>query len=194
MRKIVLTFIVLVVALVTVAGLVIAVAGLPWLVLAGGSLLSPAPPSPQITYGEFPFTLVYEMEGETISIEDTLVIRHKGIDWNEGLGKHNVWERYLKSQQVEGYVRQSVTLFHGLLDGNSTCVYLELGSCEYYMGLKDDMSHYYYLNEKPGDIVMLGEYNGPISAEELYDKFQIRIIELELSPPYGTRNASSHPN
>lgn len=150
-----------------------------------GIFLGPDPEKPGITYGEFPFTLMYEINGETITIEDTLVIRYKGVGSNEGIGKYNKWDRYLKSKMNEGYVRNNVVLFHGLLEnGNSATIYLELGSCEYYIGLQEDMQYYYYLDIKPGDIVIFThEYNGSLSEEELYNDYGIKIIKKELSSP-----------
>ncbi len=147
----------------------------------------PDPPKPEIKYGEFPFELVYELDGETFIIEDTLIIEYKGVGANEGVGKYNEWNRYLKSQQVENYIRHNVILFDGLLqNGNSALIYLELGSCEYYMGLEEDRIYYYYSDTKPGDIAILThEYNGSISTEELYNNYNInlKIIKLELSSP-----------
>ena len=74
------------------------------------------PDKPEVTYGEFPFTLIYEIDGETIIIEDTLVIRYKGVGSNKGIGKYNEWDRYLKSKMDKGYVVQSVRLFNGVLE------------------------------------------------------------------------------
>ena len=155
--------------------------------------LGPDPDKPEVTYGEFPFTLIYEIDGETITIEDTLVIRYKGVGANEGVGKYNEWDRYLKSQTDEGYIRHSVRLFDGLLEnGNSATIFLELGSCEYYMGLQEDMIYYYYTDMKPGDIAILThEYTGPLSEETLYNDYGIKIIKKELSPPVNIVNDST---
>ena len=161
------------------------VAGLPWTIIYIGGYLSPDPPQPQVEYAEFPFELVYEIEGEERTVKDTLVIEHKGVKWNEAQGKHNKWNRYLKSQRVKGYIRHNVILFNGLLEnGDSAIIYLELGSCEYYMGLEDDMKYYYYSDIKPGDLVINSRtYTGPINEEELFEKFNIKIIKKTISDP-----------
>ena len=39
-------------------------------------LFPPAPPTPEVTYGEFPFRLEYEIDGVRFIIEDTLVTRY----------------------------------------------------------------------------------------------------------------------
>ena len=68
-----------------------AILSLPWLLF---EVLAPNPPAPEVTYGEFPFSLVYEIDGERVEIKDTLVIEHKGVDYNEGMGKYNKWKTY----------------------------------------------------------------------------------------------------
>lgn len=61
------------------------------------SLLTPRPPKPEIMYGEFPFKLEYEIQGERIVLEDTIIIEYDGISWNAGYGNHNVWASRLAS-------------------------------------------------------------------------------------------------
>ena len=61
------------------------------------SLLTPRPPKPEIIYGEFPFKLEYEIQGERIVLEDTIIIEYDGIGWNAGYGNHNVWASRLAS-------------------------------------------------------------------------------------------------
>ena len=43
---------------------------------------TPAPPLPEITYGEFPFRLEYELNEKLHVIEDTLIVEFDGF-WNE---------------------------------------------------------------------------------------------------------------
>ena len=159
------------------------------LTLTLSSCLGPDPKKPEVTYGEFPFTLIYEINGETITVEDTLVIKYKGVGANEGVGKYNKWDRYLKSEMSGGYMRHNVRLFQGFLEnGSSATIFLELGSCEYYMGLQEDRLYYYHTDMKPGDIAILSsEYNGPLSEETLYNDYGIKIIKKELSPPINTK-------
>ena len=42
-----------------------------WGLLYAGLALSPNPPKPQITKAEFPYTLVYEIDGEQFTVSDT---------------------------------------------------------------------------------------------------------------------------
>ena len=47
--------------------IIFAAISIPWLMIYGGIWLSPDPPKPQITSGEFPFELVYSLDGETMA-------------------------------------------------------------------------------------------------------------------------------
>ena len=38
-----------------------------------GGLLYPNPQKPEITFAEFPFEIVYEIDGETVTLKDTYV-------------------------------------------------------------------------------------------------------------------------
>ena len=50
---------------------------------------------PEIRYGEFPFRLEYEINGERFVIEDTVICEFDGIGWNEAQGKFRKWKDYL---------------------------------------------------------------------------------------------------
>lgn len=55
-------------------------------------LLTPNPPEPQITYGEFLFKLECEINGDKKTVEDTVMREYDGIGWNEGSGKYRKWK------------------------------------------------------------------------------------------------------
>ena len=48
---------------------------------------APNPLKPEITYGEFPFTLTYELDGEIKTIEDVVVCEYDGIEWTNSGNK-----------------------------------------------------------------------------------------------------------
>lgn len=145
----------------------------------------PEPPQPEITYGEFPFRLVYEYNGERITLEDTLIIEHEGVKWNEGLGKYNAWNVSYESQKETDKDYNKLILFRGFIEGNgSATIKFELGSCEYYMGLEENDTYYQHFGIQPGDIVISSPaYTGPLSNGELYSEYNIKIIEKYISPP-----------
>ena len=163
--------------------------GFPWTLMYIGYQLEEDPPQPVVSYAEFPFELVYEINGERIEIKDTLVIEHKGTDWNEGLGKHNMWSVYYKSLQT---TNKDLELFDGFVDDvGSVSIYYELGSCEYYFGLEETDPFYKY-HASAGDIVVYSsDYTGTISDQELYEKYNIKIIKKSISPPINPEDYSS---
>lgn len=71
----------------------------PWWLLAAGLWLSPNPPKPEITYGEFQFEFVYKIGGEVQTIEDTIVCEFDGFDIDEGRRKTRKWKEYFKNEQ-----------------------------------------------------------------------------------------------
>ncbi|MGG1123680.1 hypothetical protein ABHN05_02385 [Brevibacillus laterosporus] len=74
----------------------------PWVMIFLGSSLLSNPPRPEITYGEFPFRLKYEIKGKWSVIQDTLICEYDGIGSNEGQGKYREWKEHLASgkQQI----------------------------------------------------------------------------------------------
>ncbi len=70
---------------------------MPWLLLFIGIQLGPNPPRPEITYGEFPFRLEYEINGERKVIQDTLICKFDGFGSDEGRGKYRKWKTRLAS-------------------------------------------------------------------------------------------------
>lgn len=161
----------------------------PWVFMGLGFLLSKTPDEkPVAQYGEFPFKLVYEMDGEIKTLEDTLIIEYKGVAISTANGKYNDFEAYLLSQKGTDGNFSTYTeniIFYGTTDENiSAKIYFEIGSCEYYMCGGKLSSFYKNYGVTPGDIVVGSrDYNGPISEEELLEKFGIKIIEKSISKP-----------
>lgn len=144
---------------------------------------SKKPDKPVNQYGEFPFKLVYEVNGERIEIEDVLVVEHLEQDWNEGSGTYNKWNTFhKKGTKTENCTTLDLYECGGI---GGTTITLFLGSCEYYMGLDETIASIYKLYEiNPGDIVISSQKEfRVITDEELYDKFGIKIIEKSVSTP-----------
>ena len=137
------------------------------------------PPRPEHTYGEFPFSLIYEINGERKEIKDTLVIKYEGMGYNEGLGWYNKWDMYYKKAKREPITEIYRELVTGV--GHITIFY-ELGDHEYYMGIDDEDD--FFIRFEPGDIVISSPTDTRvITEEELYNTYNIRIIEKSISPP-----------
>jgi hypothetical protein len=69
----------------------------PWLLIFIGIQSKPNPPRPEITNGEFPFRLMYEVNGYQKVIEDTLIYEFDGYGADEGRGKYRKWKKRLAS-------------------------------------------------------------------------------------------------
>lgn len=133
---------------------------------------------PEVKSGEFPFKLVYEKNNELITIEDTLIIEFKDIDenWNGGSGPQRIWHWSCANWTTT----EDLILYKEF----GCKIIFALGSCEYYLGLEEEDWFWKYNDIKPGDIVIEsgGEFR-TISEEELFEQFDIKIIEKSISPP-----------
>ncbi|MDR6726174.1 hypothetical protein J2W91_004680 [Paenibacillus amylolyticus] len=150
---------------------------LPWLFIFIFGKLEPNPPRPENTYGEFPFQLVYVIDGETKEIEDTLICEFKGFGWDEGNGKIIKWDARLAKGTVDYH--NGIELFGGVIAGQgSTFITIDIGSPQYYLGYKE------YKNYSPGRVsISSPPASGAINEDELWNKYNIKIIEMKFSQP-----------
>ncbi|WP_422660515.1 hypothetical protein ACK8P5_08545 [Paenibacillus sp. EC2-1] len=74
----------------------------PWILLYIGLSLTENPPKPAYTYGEFPFYLEYEIDGQVKTVEDTVIVEFDGFGLSEGSGgKYVQWKKSLASGNKE---------------------------------------------------------------------------------------------
>ncbi|WP_236290659.1 hypothetical protein [Paenibacillus allorhizoplanae] len=150
---------------------------LPWILIFIGIHLGPNPPRPEITYGEFPFRLEYEINGERKVIQDTLICEFDGFGADEANGKYRKWKDRLASGN------QRITL---LKVDQTKEIYYSPGSPDYYMGdLKDTEG---YRHGFPNALLIErrdGKFtsNRLIRADELLNKYHINLISWNPSPP-----------
>ena len=80
--------------------------GISIIVIAGTVLYNIFAPvnSPEITYGEFPFYVEYEKNGERYIIEDTIICEFTGIVHSLGISKVRTWDMSLKSGNEIRYI------------------------------------------------------------------------------------------
>ncbi len=158
-------------------------------VLSGAfAIFMPNPPEPEITYGEFPFTLTYELNGEITTYEDVIICEYAGVESLGTAGKERKWESRLKS----GNERLTILDLRSLKEENDLRqiileLYFYYGNGAYYMGdTKDsfarsaqdlDIIEYKYQTTK-GEI-----YSGAYKADEAFEKYKIRLISWECAPP-----------
>ena len=143
------------------------------------SCLQPAPPRPEITYGEFPFRLVYELNGEEIVVEDTVVCKFDGfgLSWG-GDGKWRKWKSYLASNG-----EQDVLL---LVVNKEMKIFYSVGGADYYMGDKKEYVYapdYTYHQFPNAYYSNRNGLSGLILADKLLDKYGIKLISFEPSDP-----------
>lgn len=175
-------FLMIVVALLIIL-IIIAFFTLPWLGMYTGIQLMPNPPRPEIAYGEFPFRLEYEINGQQIVIQDTLICEYDGIGSNEAQGKYRKWKERLASGN------QKILL---LKIDDSKEIYYDPGHARYYMGDLEPNEKYNHnfpnamIAEREGRIIS----NSIISADELLNKYNIKLISWKYSQPI-TNNFST---
>lgn len=143
--------------------------------------MSPDPLVPDITYGEFPFRLEYEIDGERVIVEDTVICEYDGVGMNEGVGKYRKWKQYLASNHDEEDVLLKV-------EGDKE-IWYSVGGADYYMGdaeryehLTEDEYHQFpnaYYSE-PNSVG--GTDSGGVDADELLEKYGVILISWKPSP------------
>ena len=152
---------------------------------------------PQITDGEFPFVLEYEMEGKTYIIEDAVYCSFVECGFVDVLCPNlRIWDERLSENKyaecvIASFGEQNSVLEPEQINSSSELVFV-CGSAEYYMGDKiNEMSS--RRNDKP-HFVLRETYTGddgtkyidaPTVLTEEYIKqyFGIVIKKLELSKP-----------
>ena len=149
---------------------------LPWIAIYSGAWRQPDIPAPTIKYGEFPFRLVYSIDGEIFVVEDIYVAEFEGFGWNVAHGHYRMWNGY-----IAGTGEDKVPV---LVDGNKR-IYFSVGSARYYM---DD--EFIPFEEPFVPMLLLVEWldigggGTSISApENLGEIYNIELIEWELSSP-----------
>lgn len=150
--------------------------------------LTPNPPKPEITYGEFPISITYEIEGEIQEIQDTIVCEFDGFENLGSAGKYRKWKAYVKSTG-----NKMVTLYDLRLNADFTewgNQALELcfdpGNAEYYMG---DVGN----RQRSGSLGKWVDYlyitpdgktgYSSFELDEAWERYKFKLISWDLSPP-----------
>ena len=147
--------------------------------------------APQITEGEFPFVLEYEMNGQRYLIEDTVECYFDGYDKTNPFWPYypRTWYSGLKNNSVRTFLEleentESV-LTKGRINSESRIV-LYYGHGGYYLGDPDDSDKgpciNYVENYKTSEKVTHSEVTA-LTYEQLEEYFGITIIRFEFSSP-----------
>ncbi len=132
-------------------------------------------PEPQIKEKEFPFEIVYEIDGEPVTINDVYVCEFDGFDWNEGVGKHRKWKGYIKSSGEEELI---------IFEDDDLKFAVSIGSPEYYMNDPDcsyseNIPSIYYIKSNEFD----GGSSGIMEIESLLEQYKLKLICWNLPEP-----------
>ena len=164
---------------------------LPQLLIYLGLRSSGDTSRPEITHGEFPFRLEYELDGELNVIEDTLIVEFDGFGTNAGTGRYRRWRSHLAS---------GANLILLLEVSDYKQIFYFPGSARYYMGdslhphsqsfpnasfiereqriTRRDIEHSNDMLERFGPLE-----NNSISEENLLENYGIRLISWEIAEP-----------
>ena len=176
------------IAVIGIALIPMVMIGIYFLMVISGAifLFNPNPPKPEITYGEFPCRITYELNGEKNVIEDVIICEFDGFDNLGSAGKYRKWKSRLKSGN-EGltllnlrHLNEKNEFGHIILE-----LFFSYGNGEYYMGDNErcsipQISDYveYKYKTKEGTIG-----GSAYQADEVYEKYKLRLISWECAPP-----------
>jgi len=143
---------------------------------------------PTITYGEFPFRFVYELDGVIYEVEDAVICEFRNMGsyityrtWNNSL-KSGAGQIIILSDENANSVLKPERV------NDTSAVFLDYGMSAYYMGDPNNKENphrkphvCYYENYHKGG----AEYRDstPLTEEQLEKHFGIKIIEFEFSEP-----------
>lgn len=143
-------------------------------------------PKPEIQYGEFPCRLTYEINGETIVVEDIVICEFEGTDFQNEAGIYRKWKTYLKSGNEE----MTLLDLRGLNEkdefGNTILeLFFSYGNAEYFMGDTqrvsipqiEDYIEYKYITDNG----IIG--GNAFKSDKAFEKYKIRLISWECTPP-----------
>lgn len=139
------------------------------------NIIYPSPDVPVIKEAEFPFEIVYEKNGELVTVQDIYVCEYDGTYTHTG-GKSRCWDEYFKSGNEDALV---------VFNDDTTEIGISIGLAWYYM---EDPNY----SKKNGKMIPTaykriykngGVHGEPLSAEELYSEYGVKIISWKLSEP-----------
>lgn len=164
--------------------------GLWYLAVISGAVfsLTPNPPKPEITYGEFPFRLTYELDGEIKVVEDIIICEFDGFDNLGSGGKQRKWKIYAKSTGKRMIALYDLRANDDFTEWGNQVLELcfDPGNAEYYMGDVGDRQRRGSLGKWIDYLYISPDGKTGYSAFELdeaWGKYKIKFISWEPSPP-----------
>ncbi len=166
--------------IIILCSIVLAYIILPWAGMFIEMVLMPNPQKPQITYGEFPFRLVYEIDNKTIVVEDTLICEYDGYAADTASGKYRTWKSHLRSgnAHITLFKNENLEIFY-TPDVNQHAAGVYMGDTEIYSSINGAFPNAwqtYIFNERQSSAYI-------ISADDMWEKYKLRLISWEIAPP-----------
>ena len=149
--------------------------------ILSGCIFFPNPPKPEITHGEFPFRLTYEIDKQFFEVEDTLICDYDGFGANEARGKYRQWKSRLASgnTRITLFIGDEIEIFFSPNISNLAAGAFYMGDTEMYSSITYPFPDAWYSKnfnpQKPQAYI--------ISADEMLEKYKIRLISWEISEP-----------
>ena len=147
-------------------------------------VFSNPPPEPAVQYAEFPFNLVYELDGENIEVVDVYVCEYDGVAFTSN-GWMRKWKGYVKSTGendlfITSNEGKKIYFMVGLPaecmgDSSNKREWAETG-----LWHRTALEDYAYESEKTEDGY---EWQRIISAEDLLSKYNVKFISFEHAAP-----------
>ena len=137
-----------------------------------GEALFDRPSKPKVKHGEFPFELVYEYDGEQVTINETIVCEYEGISFSLDGGNSRDWNCYITNNERSGQYYLNEEKYPTLhiqipLDG------------DYYMGDPEANPEY----AKPYLFLVDDSTGTTYYEQDLMDVVGAKIISWEVAAP-----------
>ncbi|WP_438349582.1 hypothetical protein ACP8HI_02580 [Paenibacillus sp. FA6] len=146
----------------------------PWILIYTYSLFEKNPPKPTYTYGEFPFYLEYEINGQRMIVDDKVIVEFDGFGFEGGIGS----DKTIKWKQTLASGNEEVILFE---NEEPVRIFLTIREEDYNMEDMIENSGYNYLfpNVIKEEKVGRGKTATSLSENELINNYKIRLIEFK---------------
>ena len=145
--------------------------------------LPPNPPLPAIKYGEFPFKLEYELNGEIKTVEDVIICEFSGFFVSGGADgeKHRQWKSYLASgnTRIILTVVDGVEIFFSPIMNNEATAAVYMGDNEKHSEINQTFPNAWFTSDFENERV--NPYI--IFAEDMWNKYNLKLLKWEQSAP-----------
>ena len=130
------------------------------------------PAKPKVTYGEFPFELVYEYDNQKYTVNETIVCEYEGISFSLDGGNSREWNCYITNNDESGRYHLDSDKYRAL--------YVQVPlEADYYMGdpafnAEFAMPYIYFIDDNTGTVYY---------EQDLMDVVGAKIISWNVSSP-----------